>query len=161
MCEFGLNQEILMEYLDGVADVSIAAHIVGCRHCRDGVIMLANAQSKFREMVSPLLCVDEMRLGEYYLGTLGMDASLAVNLHVQVCEHCRARLDAISSFTDGKARSPEILYPLLSQSPASHGVGAVRNGGFRQRKELTYFIHEAEINLEIEKAGKDFAIWGW
>ena len=86
MCNLELNQEILMEYLDGVADASIVAHVVTCRDCRDGVTMLANAESGFREMVSPTLCVDEMMLSEYYLGTLDVEASLAVSLHVQICD---------------------------------------------------------------------------
>ena len=160
MCNLGLNQENLMEYLDGVADASVVAHVVACRDCRDGVTMLANAESGFREMVSSTLCVDEMMLGEYYLGTLDVEASLAVSLHVQICDDCRARLNTISQFTDGKNRAPVVLYPVLNHGVSNYGLSAVRDSGSQRKNELTYYIREAEINLEVQKVGGGHAIWG-
>lgn len=156
MCNLNDDAQLML-YLEGSLDPAVmtrlAAHIRDCADCRARLSRLEAAHDRFRAAAPNAFCPDDVRLGEYWLDTLDSRLAARVSEHVATCAACRSRLSALGRYLDPQARPRHILYPaFVGRTPA---VAARRSegGGVVGGDELTFIIHEAEINLALRDGG--------
>lgn len=71
---------------------------------------------------------DEGRLNDYADGLLGSDEAVAVAAHLERCEPCRVRVDAIRSLNERLAALPREIKPRRDLRPAVPAPAGARPG---------------------------------
>lgn len=143
-----LSQQQLAAYFDGTAPAWVARHVVRCPECRAQLARWGRAHDRLSRRAAGPGCPSAMTLGEYYLDTLGLEESLDVWRHLQGCAACRDRLADTGGFVDGRRDRQAILYPALVQQ-GGYAPAALRSGQPAPVSDMTFKIHEAEINVTI------------
>jgi anti-sigma factor RsiW len=97
---------LLLKYLDGEDDGTVAGHLARCPDCRQRAQVLAAEQRQWTAALYRAACPSPDALGEHHLGLLAPDQATSVAAHLATCPHCRAELEQLRSFL--KQLRPEI-----------------------------------------------------
>jgi len=114
-----IRDEELLAYLAGerVRPV-IEQHLARCPHCST---RLADYRRQELSLISKLYrwdCPPNQVLGEFQLGLLDPETSLAVKFHVRTCVSCSVELSTLGEFLSGDPLLVERPAPLFVPEPA-------------------------------------------
>lgn len=93
-----LDDRELLAYLDGEAGHPVVAHLEQCPHCRERAELLAQLQGRMTAELYRITCPSTMELGEYHLGLLPGDQSVAVTRHLIECPHCSGEVAQLKGY---------------------------------------------------------------
>ncbi|HEY0752665.1 MAG TPA: hypothetical protein VGD98_01700 [Ktedonobacteraceae bacterium] len=115
-----IRDEELLAYLAGerVRPV-VEQHLVRCPRCSTRLVDYRRQELLLISKLYRWDCPPNQVLGEFQLGLLDPETSLAVKFHLRTCVPCSVELSTLSEFLIGD--------PLLAKQPASLFVPEVRN----------------------------------
>lgn len=145
MCNQLTDLDLLL-YLDEEAADATVLHVGECRSCQTRLGELSTAQERFNLALFPTVCPSEMRLGEYFLGTLEPTDAAAMQAHVTSCKSCQERLQTLAQFVEPELSNRRIFYPMVS-TVRPQAQFALRSETTSVLPEMTFTIQQAEINL--------------
>ncbi|RIK48028.1 MAG: hypothetical protein DCC57_13740 [Chloroflexi bacterium] len=103
-----LGEAILLAYLDGETDPSVAGHLACCPHCRSRAAALAGGERLFRALLLRVGCPSPERWRDFYFHFLTDDESAAMLTHVHGCPYCARELLSLHAFLIDPAPVPVV-----------------------------------------------------
>ncbi len=165
-CTFSspLNEQSLLQYLDGQAPPEVAEHLARCAFCASRAAELARFQSQLKALFYRMECPPSLELGEYALRMLPSSRALQIRAHVDRCPHCAQELAQMERFLaapliqdwlrEGVEKVKVFIARLVGGlSPAGNpGEVSLAFGSLRGDEEepLIYQVNDTQIVLEIQ-----------
>lgn len=89
--------ELLMA-LDNQAAPEVAMHLSHCRGCQQRARQLKGQQQALAASLFRVDCPSSLDLGEYQMGLLPPEWSIAIARHASLCPHCTQEIEALVAF---------------------------------------------------------------
>jgi hypothetical protein len=93
-----LSDGQLGAYIAGDADPVTTAHLAHCTYCRERARAFARINQQLAAHLYRADCPSSLVLGEYELGLLPAEQTLAIQQHLQLCPHCPRELAQLNGF---------------------------------------------------------------
>lgn len=91
------GDELLMA-LDNQAAPEVAMHLSHCPGCQQRANDLSSLQQAVASSLFRVDCPSSLELGEYQLGLLPPERSIAIARHASLCPHCTQEIEALVTF---------------------------------------------------------------
>jgi hypothetical protein len=156
-----LDDTQIIAFVEGEADVAVAAHIKECPYCREKARRWTRMQNRLRQRSYRVTCPTPMVLGEYHLGYLPTPDVLVVSQHLRECILCSREVAALENFLASLAPAPGLMETanvLIARlvgvsSENSFGPAAPALRG-EAKGPLTFEADGVVIVLDIQPADK-------
>ena len=159
-----LDDGLIVSYIDGEADDTVAAHIKACAYCGDKADQWSRLQNRLRARLYRINCPSPMDLGDYHLRLLPASQTLVVAQHVRECPLCAKELDQLETFLKDETSASGSPFRMLiarlkgamssTGSPLSSGAVALRG---EKKGPITFEADGIVITLDIQPGSNGLA----
>lgn len=128
-----LSDRQLLEYLDGIADGHVRAHVALCPDCAERAAALGRSQAQLARWLFRAECPSSLDLGEYALGMASSSRAPVLREHLAICPKCSAELAQLTAYlkdlSHDLAASPRERLRVVVARLLGGVEGAGRGGG--------------------------------
>jgi len=154
-----LDEQKIMDYLNGKDDPQIAEHLTQCPSCRDKAKQMAQAQNILHARLFRINCPTSDELRDYHFGFLPDAQVTEITEHLGKCPHCTHDLVQLNEFlaeaAPETAMSPLQRIKTIIAELMQGGQGALTPAyagmrGGNAEDNLIYQAGEISIGLNIQ-----------
>lgn len=102
-----LDEQSLLAYIDGEAELDVQRHLKQCPHCQQRAQELAALQDRLTDRLYRALCPTPHELGEYHLGMLSPPQTKAIARHLANCPLCAREVNQLAEYLESLSPATE------------------------------------------------------